>query len=184
MRRSDSRGPIARASAVCSRMANAPPAQAHRCILRKRHTPFVQVQASSDLVFVCCLCDSSQLGILQAKRSMQSRSRLQVKTTAVFDYCSTARGNTVSILWPYVVTIQALWKSHFLAPLQVCTSSSCLCNYGKSVNAVHELLPGYQGLAYATGAIKCVSRVQTRDLQSPGLHCISGEPAWLSSCQV
>lgn len=68
--------------------------------------------------------------------------------------------------------------------LQHYNISSCLGNDGKIVNAVHELFPGHQGLAYATGAIKCVSRVQTRDLQSPGLHRLSGEFAWLSSRQV
>ena len=33
---------------------------------------------------------------------MPSKRRHQVKTTAVFDYCSTARGNSVSALWPHL----------------------------------------------------------------------------------
>ncbi|KAL3150361.1 hypothetical protein ABBQ32_000201 [Trebouxia sp. C0010 RCD-2024] len=65
------RAPMIRASAVCSRMAKSPAAQAHKSTLRKRHTPFVQ-----------------------AKRNTHSRSRQHVRTTAVFDYCSTARGNS------------------------------------------------------------------------------------------
>ena len=37
------------------------------------------------------------IGLLsQARKATKGRSRQQVKTSAVFDYCSTARGNTVS----------------------------------------------------------------------------------------
>ncbi len=34
--------------------------------------------------------------LMQARKATKGRSRQQVKTSAVFDYCSTARGNTVS----------------------------------------------------------------------------------------
>ena len=45
-----------------------------------------------------CKCADLQSSscLLQARKSTHCRSRQPVKTSAVFDYCSTARGNTVS----------------------------------------------------------------------------------------
>ncbi|KAL0018496.1 hypothetical protein WJX79_004920, partial [Trebouxia sp. C0005] len=63
------RGHVVRAPVGSSRVA--PAARHFKCGFKSRHAPF-----------------------LQARKATKGRSRQQVKTSAVFDYCSTARGNT------------------------------------------------------------------------------------------
>ncbi len=107
-----SRAQVVRASAKCSPVLMAPTARSYNCPLKQRHAPCLQVDG---LEFVPSpfMHQSNNLSqrpcafALQIRKATESRSRHQVKTSAVFDYCSTARGNTVSYQAAVIFVITA-----------------------------------------------------------------------------